>query len=114
MSDNSTGDREFGDIATKLLFENDRVRVWEMRLEPGESSALHQHENDYMMIQISGDRVCADFEPDSDDDWGGAELGRVEGDVVNGTVLFARRGGKERAINNGDEPFYEIVVELLD
>ena len=34
--------RVFGDIATKLLFENDRVRIWEMRLAPGEKSALHK------------------------------------------------------------------------
>ncbi len=25
----------YGDIATTLLFENERVRIWEMRLEPG-------------------------------------------------------------------------------
>ena len=25
-----------GDVATKLLFENERVKIWEMRLEPGE------------------------------------------------------------------------------
>lgn len=109
-----TDDREFGDIATKKLFENDRIRVWEMRLEPGEETALHHHENDYVMIQISGDKVAAEFEPDSQDDFGGAELGRVEGDVANGTVLFSGKGGKERAINHGSEPFYEIVVELLD
>lgn len=120
MSDTTTvnrksGDnREFGDIATKLLFENDRVRVWEMRLDPGESSSLHQHDNDYVMIQISGDTMAADFEPDSQDEWGGAEIGRVEGPIVNGTVLFAKAGGKERATNTGTEPFYEIVVEILD
>ena len=51
--------REYGDIATKLLLENDRVRIWEMRLEPGERSALHRHDNDYIMIQIDGDRMAA-------------------------------------------------------
>ena len=61
----TTESREFGDIATKLLMENDRVRIWEMRLEPGQKSALHKHDNDYIMIQISGDRMAADFEPDS-------------------------------------------------
>ena len=33
-----------GEVATKVLFENDRVRVWEMRLEPGESSPVHRHD----------------------------------------------------------------------
>jgi hypothetical protein len=109
----ATDQRTFGDIATKKLFENDRIRVWEMRLEPGEQSELHEHHNDYVMIQIAGDRMAAEFEPDSADEWNGAVVGRVEGDISNGNVLFAKRGGKERAVNIGDEPFYEIVVELL-
>jgi hypothetical protein len=104
--------RQYGDIASKLLMENDRVRVWEMRLEPGERSALHRHEHDYVMIQISGDKMAADFEPDSGGPWG--QLGRVEGDIAPGNVIYADRGGIETAVNIGDQPFYEIVVELKD
>ena len=26
---------QLGNVATRLLFENERVKVWEMRLEPG-------------------------------------------------------------------------------
>jgi len=104
--------RAFGDIATKLLLENDRVKIWEMRLEPGERSALHRHERDYIMIQVSGDKVAADFEPDSGGPWG--PFGHVEGDVAPGNVLWAERGGIETAVNIGQRPFYEIVVELKD
>jgi hypothetical protein len=107
----TTDSREFGDIATKLLMENDRVRIWEMRLEPGQKSALHKHDNDYIMIQISGDRMAADFEPDSAGPWGG-QGGHVEGDIAPGNVLWGDRGGIETAVNVGKEPFYEIVVEL--
>src|ERR1700730_1605097 len=103
---------EFGDIASKLLMENDRVRIWEMRLTPGERSALHRHELDYVMIQISGDRMAADFEPDSGGPWGA--LGRAEGDIAPGNVIWAAGGGTKTAVNLGDEPFYEIVVELKD
>jgi hypothetical protein len=110
----TTDERQFGDIASKLLFENERTRVWELRLEPGASTDVHHHDNDYVMIQIEGDKIAADFEPDSEDEWNGAEVGRVEADVANGTVVFAKRGGKERAVNSGTEPFYEIVVEFLD
>jgi beta-alanine degradation protein BauB len=104
--------RQFGDIATKLLMENDRVRIWEMRLAPGERSALHRHEHDYLMIQVAGDRMAADFEPDSGGPWGGT--GRVEGDISPGNVIYAERGGVETAVNVGNEPFHEIVVELKD
>ena len=52
-------ERVLGDIATNLLFENDRVRVWEMRLDPGDRSAVHEHTLDYVMVQISGDTMAA-------------------------------------------------------
>ena len=104
--------RQFGDIATKLLFENDRVRVWEMRLDPGQKSDLHRHDHDYLMIQVAGDRMAADFEPDSGGPWG--HLGHVEGDVFPGNVLWSERGGIETAVNVGEQTFLEVVVELKD
>ena len=105
-------DRVFGNIATKLLMENDRVRIWEMRLEPGQRSALHKHQLDYIMIQIAGDKMGARFEPDSGGEWVGLDW--VEGEIAPGNVLYAKRGGIETAVNVGQQEFYEIVVELKD
>lgn len=34
-------------VGTRMLFENDRVRVWEIVLEPGERAPFHRHEGDY-------------------------------------------------------------------
>ncbi len=31
---------KLGDVAIRVLFENERVKVWEMDLAPGESSDL--------------------------------------------------------------------------
>jgi hypothetical protein len=104
--------REFGDIATTLLFENDRIKVWELRLAPGERSALHRHENDYVMIQLEGDKVAAEFEPDSGGPW--AAESYIEGPVTDGTVIWAEAGGIETAVNIGTETFRELVVELKD
>ena len=104
--------RKFGGIASKVLFENERVKVWEMRLAPGEQSDLHRHDLDYVMIQIAGDKMAAKFEPDSGGEWAGLDY--VEGDIAPGNVLYAKRGGKEVAVNVGKEEFYEIVVELKD
>ena len=70
------------------------------------------------MAQTGGigiaDKVAADFEPDSQDVFGGADLGRVEGEVAFGNVIFAEKGGIETAINIGQKTFHEFVVELLD
>jgi hypothetical protein len=106
-------ERILGDIATKLLMENDRVRIWEFRLEPGERSAVHRHDLDYVMIQIDGDHVAADFEPDSKDPYGAAG-DRIEGEVVPGLALYSARGGIETAVNTGNRTFHEIIVELKD
>lgn len=103
-----------GEVGTKKLFENDRVIVWEMRLAPGEREQVHKHEHDYLMIQIEGDRMAADIEPGSEGTWGAMAGTRVEGDVSNGNVLFADKGGIEAAVNIGEKPFYEIIVELKD
>jgi beta-alanine degradation protein BauB len=105
-------ERVFGGIATKVLMENDRVRIWEMRLAPGAESDLHRHEHDYIMIQIAGDKMAARFEPDSGGEWPGIDY--IEGDIAPGNVIYARKGGMETAVNIGNEEFYEIVVELKD
>ena len=41
-------------IATRSLFENEDVRVWEMDVPPGETFGLHHHSNDYVLYITSG------------------------------------------------------------
>ncbi|WP_199546720.1 hypothetical protein [Streptomyces sp. N35] len=103
-------ERVLGDIATKLLFENDRVRVWELRLAPGERSAVHRHDLDHLLIQISGDRIAIEPEPDS----AGPFKEYLAADVVPGAVIPVDRGGIETAVNVGERPYREIIVELKD
>lgn len=103
-------ERVLGGIGTRVLFENDRVRVWEMRLEPGERSAVHRHDNDYVMVQISGDRIGAQLEPDSPLIWG--DQRQIEADVAPGLAIYGQRGGIETAYNPGRQTFHEIIVEL--
>src|SRR4029453_6788888 len=51
MSETPETDRVLGDIASRLLFENDRVRIWELDLASGERSATHRHDLDYVIVQ---------------------------------------------------------------
>jgi predicted metal-dependent enzyme (double-stranded beta helix superfamily) len=104
-------DRKLGDVATKRLFENDRVRVWEMELDPGQSSDVHEHKLDYLLIQLEGDKISGIFEPDTR---GAYPPGTVEGDVAPGNVIFIERGGIETATNTGQRRYREILVELKD
>ena len=45
-------DDPIGNVADHVLFEDDRVRIWEMKLEPGQFSDLHRHEHDYYLVII--------------------------------------------------------------
>ena len=54
MSDQPT---EFGPIATRILYEDDQVRIWDQRLAPGEKTAAHRHEQDYVLVDVEGERI---------------------------------------------------------
>lgn len=47
------------DVATRKLLENDCMIVWELVLEPGESTGVHTHEYDYMVHVIEGSTLRA-------------------------------------------------------
>ena len=102
------GTRQLGGVGTKVLFENDRVRIWEMDLAPGEESAIHEHELDYILVQLAGDRIAGVPEPDTKGYYGEY----VEGDVEPGQVFYIEKGGIETARNIGQERYHEILIEL--
>jgi len=95
---------ELGNVATRLLLENDRVKVWEMVLAPGESSDLHRHTMDYVLCILEGTSIDADRP-------GGESFSFP---VTPGQVIFVERGGIERAVNRSTVRFRELVVELRD
>ena len=39
-------------VGTKLIYENDRVGVWEVRLQPGERAAFHIHDKPYFWTVV--------------------------------------------------------------
>lgn len=95
---------KLGDVATRLLLENERVKIWEMRLEPGESSDLHRHTMDYVLCILEGTTIDAD-QPD------GTSLSFP---VNPGQVVYIGRGNVERAVNRSPTLFRELLIELKD
>lgn len=95
-----------GNVADHVLFEDDNVRIWEMKLEPGEHSDLHQHAHDYYLIIMSGDLVAGvppkDFPMDP-------FVGKVP---PQGNTVGVPKGGKEWALNVGKQTYHEYLVEL--
>ena len=105
-----TDEKALAEVGTKLLFENERVRIWELHLNPGEESPVHRHDLDYVLVQIHGDRMAVVPEPGS----GGPYPEYMEADVVPGQHFYIEKGGLEKARNIGSQPYFEIIVELKD
>jgi hypothetical protein len=103
-------DRVFGGVGTKIVFENERVRVWTLKLEPGEDSPLHRHELDHLLIQIGGDRIAVVPEPDTQSPY----RETFAADVIPGMVTYVPRGGVETARNVGAAKYHEVIIELKD
>jgi beta-alanine degradation protein BauB len=91
-------------IGTELLFENDRVRVWDLRLQPGEASPTHRHRGDYLFVQVTPSTVEAHE--------GGEAPSLTECD--DGFVQYTEVGPGivHRIVNRADLPFREILVEF--
>jgi predicted metal-dependent enzyme (double-stranded beta helix superfamily) len=100
--------RELGGVGTKVVFEDERVRVWVLSLAPGERSAIHQHDHDHLLIQVKGDRIAVDPEPDTQSPF----RDYFDAEVIPGMVTFVPAGGIETAVNTGEQPYYEVIVEL--
>jgi hypothetical protein len=103
-------ERQLGNVGSRVLFENERVRVWEMKLAPGERSDVHRHDLDYLLMFLAGDRIRVEPEPDTQ----GPYTNELEFDVPVGHTVFVERGGVETAVNAGSEHYREILIELKD
>jgi hypothetical protein len=99
-----------GDVASRILHEDDRVRIWELVLEPGEETAPHEHRLDHIIVLIEGDRIAGVPHALST----GASASYIEAPVTPGAWHVARRGGVEIARNVGEKRFREILIELKD
>jgi hypothetical protein len=95
-----------GNVANTLLYEDDDVRIWEMKLAPGEHSDLHHHDHDYFLVIDSGDLV-AGIPPR------GSAMDCFVGKVPpQGNTVRVPKGGTEWALNVGTKTYHEVLIEL--
>ncbi len=95
-------------VGTRLMFENERVRVWVLSLAPGESLAKHIHRNDYFFIVESGGLIRF-ANPDDESDYQDVQF---EDDQV--TFRDVGPAGKvdNRLTNIGTKRHRNYVIEL--
>ena len=96
--------RQWGDVGTELLFENNSVKIWDLSLEPGQSSDWHHHTLDYVTVGLTESRMKREFEDGTVDETIGA-VGRYR---------FAEKHGPHVVTNIGDAPHRNILIEIKE
>ena len=95
-------------VGTRLLFENEQVRVWDLALAPGESLEKHIHRTDYFFVVESGGLIRF-ADPDHPGDYEDVQF-------TDDDVEWVRVGpeGKidNRLTNIGTRRHRNYVVEL--
>ena len=89
------------------LFENQYVRVYEVRIPPGEMTEFHRHAYDAVAVRASGGRVSTQVEGAQ---WGAPTL------IEPGSVVFDADSKKpfvHRVRNDGTSEYHLILVQLL-
>jgi hypothetical protein len=43
-----------GEVGQRIVLENEHVRIWEVRLEPGETIDFHIHYHPYIVVSLGG------------------------------------------------------------
>ncbi len=95
------------EVGTKVLFENERVRVWDLALAPGASLAKHIHRTDYFFIVESGGLIPF-ADPDNPADYHDVQF---EDDQV--TFIDVPEGKVDNRLTNiGEKRHRNYVIEL--
>lgn len=96
-------------VGTEVLFENDRVRVWRMRLAPGASSDLHVHLHDHVFVYANPSVMEAEIP--------NADPAHVRQPSDEGFVYYREVGAEglppHRLTNAGDTVSVHYIVEML-
>jgi hypothetical protein len=94
-------------VGTRLLLQNDRVKVWEIVLKPGERAPFHWHTHPYFYVCAAPGRVRTRF-PNGY---------YAEGDEEQGGVAFMEHSPADPGIhdleNTGKTTIRYTTVELL-
>ena len=95
--------RELGEIASVVLFENDKVKIWNLIVEPGEASDWHLHGRDYVTVIVeSNGGLEAQF-----GDGTANESGNAIGDFT-----YHDSHVVHRVVNNTEKRYKNVLIEL--
>jgi len=86
----------------QMVLENEYTRVFHVVVPPKESTLVHQHDRDYVWVQIGSA------------DLSNARVGSAAADVklADGEVKFAKGGFAHKVTDVGDTPFVNVTIEV--
>jgi hypothetical protein len=92
-----------GPVASKLVLENDHVKIWEADVGPGENFPLHHHSYDYVLF-TTGTPALLELR----------DYGRPPSTVPvpAHAAIFIPAGGTESYSNVGQTRFTEVLIEV--
>ena len=94
-----------GEIGTRVLLKNSRVRVWEVSLQPGEAQGWHLHHNPYVVLCLSTSPCHMD--------WLDGSPARQLSETVGGSV-YRPVSPVHMLTNDGDALYLNRLIEVLD
>jgi redox-sensitive bicupin YhaK (pirin superfamily) len=105
------------DVGTRKIFENEKLIVWEMVLEPGQKTDVHTHRRDCFVYVIDGSAMEAG-------DKDGNVIARVE--MASDSSMYLSMDGDELVAGDGRFPathdarnvgtnrYRELLIELKE
>ena len=95
--------KDLCEISSVVLFENDKVKIWNLIVEPGEASDWHLHGRDYVTVVVeSNGHLDAQY---------GDGTGGVSENTV-GSFTYHDSHQIHRVVNNTDERYRNVLIEL--
>ena len=93
-------------VGTEVLFENERVRVWEMLLDPGETCVPHRHVHDHLILYAEPATIRSQVD-------GAPVIQHVEDGLVSYRAVGPDGLPPHTITNVADMPSRHFIVELL-
>ncbi len=94
------------EVGTSLLYEDDQVKIWDLRLKPGEKSLWHRHRHPYVTVILAPGNLVGEYDkvPKHIFRYRGGEI-----EVITGP---GSRSWIHHVKNISDRPWRNLVIEF--
>jgi hypothetical protein len=99
---------KLGPVGQRVVFEDERVRVWDIVLEPGGYFGLHKHELDYVIVCLEGAK-CRTQELQKDGSWREFDFDFLAGDII---PVYVNGGQTHRLFSTNSKRFVNRLIEF--